>query len=723
MTVIVQGPGGVKVGFPDGTPPEAIKEAMRKHFGTPEPKHDLGGDLLRSAGAGLERGAIGLAGMVSDLPEMVGNLVVKGADWAGRKTGGKGLPGMKVDLPGGADDITKFVEKHAGPIYQPQTTPGRYLESGIEWGAPMIVGGPMSLGRMAARAGTGAIGGLASEGAGEVTDNPWIKTGAGVAAMLLTGGRGALKSNAGKQAAKALKGVTPEELKQAQALQAAGHEVGVPLSAGESLPQAAGLASDVMASSAGYPTMQRFFGKRPAQVQSAVQGRAAELGPTLGRPNPRQAIKDVQGGAEKAIQGAEQARTAASSPFYQAAAQQRVPVQSMMPVLKELDDAIRNSGSAAVKGPLKALRDELSPPTKSALTGKPLRRIETSVGKLDEIRKVWRDRTKLEPFANEALDKTTAAKMGPILKRLRDDVLVKHSPDYAKGRQAYIDNSPPVERLLESEIGQLAEAKGIRKAFEQILDPETARPGNIAFVQRTLSATKPGAFRDVARVFLENRLSSALRNETSTAGAKLKTAIAGTPIQEANLKAMLEAAARDAGVNPSGLWAGWKKMLDVLGRTNTIPGIGSRTGPRVAMQAEAGSSRIASAVEGVNPFSIPRQAASAIRGRVSDQTYRTLAEALTAPDSLQKIKALAMMSGKKAELMGNSIVAGFREMVEPQGRQNLPVQSGVVSEQPGLKTPGHPAAIGPFPDGSTLPWDKWIALGRPDVRSLPTAPQ
>lgn len=141
-------------------------------------------DMAKSAGVGVGKGLIGVAGLPGDLAEYG----ARGIDWATRKIGGA----LGVDVQPredraptyGSADITKAVEEQTGPFYKPQTTAGKYAETVGEF-APGLIGGPAGLVR---RGITQVLApGLASEAAGQATEGTKAEPYARIAGALAGG--------------------------------------------------------------------------------------------------------------------------------------------------------------------------------------------------------------------------------------------------------------------------------------------------------------------------------------------------------------------------------------------------------------------------------------------------------------------------------------------------------------------------------------------------------
>ena len=144
-------------------------------------------DVTKSAGTGLLKGAIGLAG----LPGGIRSAMTSAGDWVGDKLGLKPLtPEQKSTLAGKlplptSADITAAVKPVTGELYEPQTRAGRYAQTIGEF-APAALAGPGGLlRRLTTQA---AIPGGASEAAGQATEGtayePWARLGGAVAGAM-----------------------------------------------------------------------------------------------------------------------------------------------------------------------------------------------------------------------------------------------------------------------------------------------------------------------------------------------------------------------------------------------------------------------------------------------------------------------------------------------------------------------------------------------------------
>lgn len=183
-------PGMGVVEFPDGMSDEQIGAAIKKNIPA---SVDTTKDVIKSAAAGIGKGAISTAGLVGDL----GALAARGID-AGAKKIGLNIPSLEAGreklkslpaLPGplavlnapGSEDINKLVKPVTGEFHKPETRAGRYAETVGEF-VPGMVAGPGGLMRRAIT--NVALPGIASETAGQITEGTKAEPYARVAGAL-----------------------------------------------------------------------------------------------------------------------------------------------------------------------------------------------------------------------------------------------------------------------------------------------------------------------------------------------------------------------------------------------------------------------------------------------------------------------------------------------------------------------------------------------------------
>ena len=156
--------------------------------------------MLRTTPAALARGTALAFGGTGDARELAG----KEISWALQKAGIEISPetvqraksaalrsnpfaALVMSAPT-SEDLTEKVESVTGPLYQPQTRVGQYVNSALEFVPGAVTGGPVA-GGLRALPGVafryGVIPGLVSEAAGHATEGtaaePWARSGAALA--------------------------------------------------------------------------------------------------------------------------------------------------------------------------------------------------------------------------------------------------------------------------------------------------------------------------------------------------------------------------------------------------------------------------------------------------------------------------------------------------------------------------------------------------------------
>lgn len=174
-----QGPDGKThtIEGPDDATPEQAFQMLQQQLGA-QPSTAM--DVLKSAGTGIVKGALGLTGLAGDVESLGRFAVDKGAEALGYDS--PGYSGTTV-LPT-SKQVIEGAERKFGKFYEPQTTAGQYAETVGEF-LPGSVAGP---GRMATKLAVGATSGAASEAAGQATEGtalePWARMGAAFATPL-----------------------------------------------------------------------------------------------------------------------------------------------------------------------------------------------------------------------------------------------------------------------------------------------------------------------------------------------------------------------------------------------------------------------------------------------------------------------------------------------------------------------------------------------------------
>lgn len=589
------------------------------------------GDVLRAIPAGVVRGAAGIAG----LPGMVSRLGEQAFDATiGRAVNAMiGPPSPEAQaaldrargvtqattpsgIVGGAEAVA------GGPLYQPQTIPGRIAGSAAEWGTGAALG---PLRGLPTAIGLGAAGGAASQGMDEylssrgVAPDSWqrtvIPTVTGIATTVGLGIPLARRGAPGDIVEQRLQGVAddPAALAAARERLATGQQIGVPLTPAEALGDQGAALQQLTGNIAASP--------QGAQLAAALRGRQNQV--TNAVRGPGGFLERVSPDASPAVPIAE--RTAATADDFVRARAQVVDPLFVQQQISRLDEAIRLEGpSTALGRELTQYRNDLA--RNADMAGGIRPNTDTRVGPLYNQYKDWRRGFNPTVPSHQLTDaqREAAAVMLPVNQETRG-MLRDASSTLSDAMDQYAAMSPRVG------------AARIREGFDQLYER--------ALQSGSTRATNP------------------------TVGAQLAQALRG---REGGLRAnefeeAIRVAARGAGRNEDDAVREANRFMDALAQTGRIPGVGSETAPRQALTAEARRS-LAAAI-----MSLPRDLAGggAIAGRLRDMaergTYGRLSQALM-PAGPQSIDDLLALAGRGVPSRQGAIAARALTIAESPGR-------------------------------------------------------
>lgn len=145
-------------------------------------------DVAKSAGTGLGKGVLGIGGMIGDLSDLGAKGIEGASNYISDKLGIERYqrpekPSILNNIPT-SQSLQKAVEDNiTGEFYKPQTMAGKYAMTTGEM-LPAVVAGP---GRMVPKVLSGVGAGLASEGAGQLTEGTSAEPYARVAGAMAGG--------------------------------------------------------------------------------------------------------------------------------------------------------------------------------------------------------------------------------------------------------------------------------------------------------------------------------------------------------------------------------------------------------------------------------------------------------------------------------------------------------------------------------------------------------
>jgi hypothetical protein len=584
----------------------------------------------------------------------------------------------------GDDNKTYYAE----PSFEPWAHPGRTFMEGRELAAGEFGPSIPMLPSIAAGAATTEFGGgvpaatlvagsgdlvrqwLAHEFTGET--KPWTERALQTGGEMLQGGGGQLFGHIGTEGLTAFvnKGLNPlratgydirnltgSRLAQGEADTAAAQAMGITVTPGEAMNSRSLLARQrqLGRQEEGNTPLGDFYTQRNTAMGDAwnkyvLDKLSSVTAPAVGERNLQQGAKDT-------IQAAVDARSAATRPFYQAAETDTVPTQQMQSVINTLDAEIAKGGSDQQLAQLQALRNDLiaqgAKPAVPATLSRPgglgrsfvpgapgslaLPEVPvTNVGALDSIRRGWRQRIEMSDIGPTAVDKETAARIGPVLDDLRT-TMQQASPDFAYGRATHEAMSPEVSNLEQGIVGLAAKDRGagFQNVPTTMFGATSADPISIASARNGfLKAGKMDEWNAGVRSYLANLFNAAQKE------AGPSTTLWNTIVRNKNQLNNLQAA-----LAPDQFQAlqDFMKVAEIVKRS---PAEGSQTitdvGQRAAF-ANPIAKATAALVRGVNVLKWPEKVADMITEASEGKNIERLVHTITQPDSIQLLRRLRML--------------------------------------------------------------------------------
>lgn len=298
-------------------------------------------DIVKSIPSALPRAAAGLAGLPDQINQYLGKRKSENLQEELQSEAGKANPDKAriADLQSRINETSKSAGQTnlgdkslegwklllGGAYHEPETTAGKITDFAVQnalFGAKNpkdLLNAPQTLKSLTQGVTAGAAGEMVPD------DMPKMK----MAAQMIGGmtpsavERGLMSpdratKNAAAMIKQAMQGKTPEQWAAAQKLLEQGQKVGIPLMGPEAFQggsQVQQLASDVAASPASGAKIRAFAEPRADQVQASIKDHMANIGRNVGG---QEAANQAQTAAEKVISNAQEFRTKAASPDYQA---------------------------------------------------------------------------------------------------------------------------------------------------------------------------------------------------------------------------------------------------------------------------------------------------------------------------------------------------------------------------------------------------------------------
>jgi hypothetical protein len=574
---------------------------------------------------------IGLVGLPGDIAQRLGSV----SDYVAEKITGERPQrvggGRSVGEMLGSANLRKQYEAVTGPLYEPQTTAGKFAQTVGEFL-------PASGGGLANAAKFAVVPGIASEAAGQATEGTGFE-GAARAVAAVGAGLGAAAAGGMKAPAAlsgSMQGVDDAALMKARDLMNSAAQQGIRLTWDEAIGKVTNGASNlgslrrvVENTPEGAAVLKPMMAERPAQVAAAAGRTFDNIAPPSAAPST--IGPEVGRLAEGRVNDVRGAINTATDPLYKAAETVRLSPGDMARVraLPGFDDAA------------KAVRSD--PQLARYVQGLP----DDSVGFLNEVKK------QLDTAAQNAASPVNAqqnmqrsAGFGSDAGAVRQAAEAA-SPDYARALAVQAAARQQIlQPILDGPIGKIASKDTTTRQAIDALFPQNPLPGSqveVADAMKALANKNPMVARQLVRAHAESVFNEATQNLASGAnqfgGAKFAAQIRGNPQQAANLEAAVSALPQ----GPERL-AGLNVFLDTLEATGYRPQAGSMTAfnQQLQQQMQGGGKvgEIANAVA-TGGFKLPSRVTKWYEELRQGKNAGQLAKILVDPDALPLLRAIA----------------------------------------------------------------------------------
>ena len=642
-------------GAPDDVTPEQAVERAKQDFGkdvkaldggrqpaAPKPQDNLLETINRFkvddpertakvAGSAALRGGLSLpalfAGGATMIPQMAGlTSLVKGL-W---KPGASGIPLPQPLAP---------LEAVATLGTQPETPGEKYLASGVEGvTAALTSPGP---GGAFLKTLTGAGSGVGGEAAAQVTgsDNPLIR----IVGALLGGAAptaiGKVVPNAEKLVRDATSQVSDLDFAKAKSMSGTLQEHNVPFLWSQLLGKSSTL-DDVVADAAANPRVRPSILNRVERVSPRSKA-ALERWQTETLPpavnSTRETLGDVQEIAGKSIRSLEgQANKAFTAALPSGGAYEADYVREVAKRLREAADdpnyfAKDMAGSNFLKSAAAKVEAQIS---KSDLVDAAGNRLDLPV-----------DQRYVNNVAKELnlLAEQSGLKGQPLAqaKAIIKSATPEFDPARAAKAEAIATQVNPVKKGLAGDLARIG--GGTRpdrytmsdQAIARVFPKDKAQPAEIRQLIKDIGLDETSElFREhLSRAMQRNLKLAQDAAEGARQPAKLVQELFGTAAQRQNTSAMLDALSKQHGANSRLVKQGFYKLLRALQSTKDIKIPGSID--KASLQLKAGESAAGMAVAPMSRVS------RSIYNRVTEKTYRKIADMVLSPDGLKEIEKIA----------------------------------------------------------------------------------
>jgi hypothetical protein len=612
----------------------------------PSGEAGVGSDIAATLPSALARGVIGLAtfpttvGRAADLavrntPRLIGKPPISEEEFY--NTPVKIDPG-RVLTP---ENAQRALESFTGPLYEPKTTAGKFVENVGELVPGAVLGPAAGLRGVAGNITKYAVvPGVTKKAVEDVTGKPEIGT---IAALIAGGASGATTRSgyADQAVSRAARDMTPEQVTQTEALVREARDMGIDLTRAEAAQHVTGGGTNlgnIQRVIEGKGELLPYFARRPEQVQNAVgeslqaiappPANAFETGPAVGEA-ARGAVADVQRNINTQTR-----------PLYQQAEQMSVNPQLLAaihadPVYQAAFDQVR--GNPALNYGIEHLGAD-----NPAVIHRVLQRLQERAA--DAI---------VPGEATPSNIASSSYREAQNIPRAAVETATGSNPQ--TGQMGYFERAQlgqsvlrqaELDPLMAGPVGKLATTDPTtRQAINIMFGPDSRIANAAPEIQtaiRTISQRNPNAARDLVRAHVEKTFSDAMAAkrlpDTSFGGASFRARLVGNPIDAANMSAAITGLPNGHQILP-----GFDRLLNVLEATGWRQPKGSLTSfnTREMHLLEGGRINDAKAIVATVGLRTPSQVMETIKEWNLGRNTRRLAYLLTDPRAADAFHMLA----------------------------------------------------------------------------------
>ena len=620
-------------------------------------------DVAISGGSGFLKGLVGTLGVPGSIEEILKNLAYSSSQKAyalpeSEKAQVRGLEilgspvGAMVDkppvkptqyLPTYSDVISgaaSMLPESLKPAltYEPKTPYGRIARTAGEFTGGALIPSGLTSRALKAAAPYSVVGALA--GAAEEVEPGY----GGILGMGLTVPVAVMQAKKGRatKILEDIKSARPEAL----ALQAAGREAGVPLSAAETLgsEQVKTLAEQAAKQPSASRILDPMIKARATQVPEAIERGLLEVSAPIEAPLgvSRQAAK----AAEKAVSEARGVRSEAVDALYKRAKTQDIEPSSIQQVVAKAEELKANRSPAIQKeidDYIKQLFDK---------DGNPI----TNLGALDDIYATTRD-AQFIPVTTKA-DAGPAKASGAVAKINNElKAVTNANPDLKAARELFEAESEKLAvKVGDTGVKSIAKAGSNPDAVVSAISGPKARAETIKSVADQLNKQDKTVFPKVAKYYLEEASSKALKDKPVEGAFKFVDSVRGTKLKKQRFDAIIAGVARAKGKNEERVVKAANNLMDVLKATGETKALRTPSGATEPVKAEGG-------LLSRGPLGITETISNKIRNMGAKRFYKQFAEAMVADDSIKALEKLARTNATRDQYAAflNTLIVPARD--------------------------------------------------------------